>query len=361
MYFSYDILDLGDVMKFIKKILFISILVIPFFIGMKEVNAAWEVEVLDYSDKNTCINSGYIWLDDGYINRYENNSYFHCVKVTNVKEDSISRTGQICEVKYYSDDVEYLKSTTTLIYDSYTSSVLYDRLENITKQIECPNSLPILKVCGNKNYCTLSSSYTCDELKAFVKTDSTSIAKEFNSNIGVCPDGYYKVISANFKFNNYCRKCENYEGMLAVSVNNKDELKPYLKTCNILSGEFSYLWKLILIAAPILLILFGGFDLFKAVVSSDEKQIKKTTNNLLKRAIITVAIFLLPTIVNLVIGFTKYSDLDACIGNTTTFESEKYFDELDFTGVDSSSGELVKIPAGQGGGTSKDINQQEER
>ena len=59
---------------------------------------------------------------------------------------------------------------------------------------------------------------------------------------------------------------------------------------------------IIQIGIPILLILMGTIDLGKAVLSSDDKEIKASTTRLLKRAIAAVAVFFAVTLVNAVMG-----------------------------------------------------------
>lgn len=59
---------------------------------------------------------------------------------------------------------------------------------------------------------------------------------------------------------------------------------------------------LIRIAAPILLIIFGSVDFAKAVISSDQDVLKKSTSSFIKRAIAAIAIFFVPLIVQLLIN-----------------------------------------------------------
>ena len=49
------------------------------------------------------------------------------------------------------------------------------------------------------------------------------------------------------------------------------------------------------IVIPILLILFGLIDLGKAVIASKEDEMKKAQNNLIKRVIYAIAVFLVVT------------------------------------------------------------------
>ena len=53
---------------------------------------------------------------------------------------------------------------------------------------------------------------------------------------------------------------------------------------------------------PILLIVMGSIDLGKAVMASDDKEIKGATSKLIKRAIAAVAVFFVPLLVNMLIS-----------------------------------------------------------
>ncbi len=60
------------------------------------------------------------------------------------------------------------------------------------------------------------------------------------------------------------------------------------------------IFPIIQIGIPIILIIMGSIDLGKAVISSDDKEIKAAQGRLIKRVISAVVIFLLVTIVNIV-------------------------------------------------------------
>lgn len=59
------------------------------------------------------------------------------------------------------------------------------------------------------------------------------------------------------------------------------------------------------IIIPVLLILFGMIDLGKAVIASKSDEVKKATSSLAMRAVAAVAIFLIPTIIGIVMGFVS--------------------------------------------------------
>lgn len=61
--------------------------------------------------------------------------------------------------------------------------------------------------------------------------------------------------------------------------------------------------RVIQIAVPIGLILFGTMDMAKAVIAGDEKKMKEAQKPFVKRIISAIIVFLIPFIVNLVINF----------------------------------------------------------
>ena len=65
-------------------------------------------------------------------------------------------------------------------------------------------------------------------------------------------------------------------------------------------------------AVPVILIVMGMVDLVKALTSQDDKQIKSATNLLVKRVVIGIAVFLVPTIVRLVMSVISQNEFDQC-------------------------------------------------
>ena len=59
---------------------------------------------------------------------------------------------------------------------------------------------------------------------------------------------------------------------------------------------------------PVVLIVYGGFDLAKAVIASDDKEIKAAATKLVKRLIAAVAVFLLTTIVSVIITWAAEAE-----------------------------------------------------
>jgi hypothetical protein len=63
-------------------------------------------------------------------------------------------------------------------------------------------------------------------------------------------------------------------------------------------------------AIPILLIIMGTLDLGKAVISSDEKEMKSSTSKLIKRAMAAIAVFLVTAMVNLTMNMVASNTQD---------------------------------------------------
>lgn len=70
---------------------------------------------------------------------------------------------------------------------------------------------------------------------------------------------------------------------------------------SIIKGVF----ELIKIGVPIILIIMGAIDLGKAVLASDDKEIKAATGKLIKRAIAAICVFFAVSIVDLVMGLVE--------------------------------------------------------
>ncbi len=91
-----------------------------------------------------------------------------------------------------------------------------------------------------------------------------------------------------------------------------------LKSTFIVIGHIVRLAK---IFVPIVIILFGMLDFFKAVIASKDDEIKKSMKSLLMRALAGVCIFFLPAVIDLVFGWvdgwsnysTSYTDCFKCI------------------------------------------------
>ncbi|MEE0014979.1 MAG: hypothetical protein UE699_04785 [Bacilli bacterium] len=82
--------------------------------------------------------------------------------------------------------------------------------------------------------------------------------------------------------------------------------------------------KYICILIPIALILFGVFDLGKAVIASDEKEVKAAQSRLIKRVIYAIVVFLVPQLVSLIMGIVSIGVNDGSTENWATCWNSVY-------------------------------------
>lgn len=83
--------------------------------------------------------------------------------------------------------------------------------------------------------------------------------------------------------------------------------------CGVISEITRPAAHIIMIAAPILLLILGTIDFLGAVTANDERAMKKATDNFIKRLLICVVIMILPLLVNMIISFTTFKNLYACL------------------------------------------------
>lgn len=64
----------------------------------------------------------------------------------------------------------------------------------------------------------------------------------------------------------------------------------------------AFLLKVIQWAIPMLLIAFATFDVVKAVVANDDKQMESAKSSMVKRLIYAVIVFLVPVVIRIIFG-----------------------------------------------------------
>ncbi len=78
------------------------------------------------------------------------------------------------------------------------------------------------------------------------------------------------------------------------------------------------LYPVVQIVIPILLIIFGVVDLGKAVIASDEKEVKAAQGRLIKRCIYAAAIFFVVTFVSVIMDMIAIGATDQNTGGWNT-------------------------------------------
>lgn len=90
------------------------------------------------------------------------------------------------------------------------------------------------------------------------------------------------------------------------------------------------------IVIPLLLLVLGSFELGKAIVAQKDDEIKGATSKLVKKLIVGVVIFFIPTIISLVFGLVadfnkdevtdEYKICQDCISRPTSIDCTKHID-----------------------------------
>lgn len=90
------------------------------------------------------------------------------------------------------------------------------------------------------------------------------------------------------------------DGLLGVKVNNK-------YTEDSVGGLVQKIFDYMKLAAVAMTLVFSTIDYAKAIVAQDGDKFKKANQNLIKRVIFTIVFFLLPEIVNIIVGIVDSS------------------------------------------------------
>lgn len=72
---------------------------------------------------------------------------------------------------------------------------------------------------------------------------------------------------------------------------------------------FGYVLMIAKILIPLIIIGYGTFDLYKAVVDKDDKSLQKQVKRLIKRVIAGILIFFVPNFVHAILGLSDYIDI----------------------------------------------------
>lgn len=152
-------------------------------------------------------------------------------------------------------------------------------------------------LCTTENSC---NTYTFDRLTSLgaVINHPTAISFKNGDGPGVEGDVYYfnqeQQNAYNEKNNSGGSSGTNNSGGTSETTNN---------SCTRLKEPLKFIGNIVLIAKiaiPIIIIIFGMLDFFKAVTGSKDEEIKKSFKSLIFRCISGVIIFLLPTIVSVI-------------------------------------------------------------
>ncbi|MEG0026183.1 MAG: hypothetical protein RR847_02470 [Bacilli bacterium] len=120
--------------------------------------------------------------------------------------------------------------------------------------------------------------------------------------------------------NQYNEKADNCGSPRYVRTNsesvNEDKQMKLKNNCSVIDSDFGVelvkILSLIRIAGVILTILLGIIDFVRSLVASDDDAMKKCKKRFLYRLIALVALFLIPVVIEMVLGWVVISGVDYC-------------------------------------------------
>ena len=212
-------------------------------------------------------------------------------------------------------------------------SCIYDEGKDTEYKLTWNGSSVVVTLTGSKynNFCSTKITQT-----------------EWNSTMfenGKCPSGVYDLVNSRYRGEG-CRgqlfistkkiltdddlttdldESENIYSGDSNSSNSSDLNTSEIEECTSLLGHpetekspawfLSIIFSIIRYVAIILLIVLTIIDFVGATASQDNDAIKKVVSKTIKRAIICVVIFVLPTLIDLVLQFIHDSSVSDCIKN----------------------------------------------
>lgn len=225
---------------------------------------------------------------DGSLRNLANKSQFNSVynqvnsvdAISEKLKEQIDKEQTLDEKRSLLNDVENNKCLGYCNYDN-SISVNYCKSNN-TKYSTCRSCYT--NKCANKNGTELE---TC--LSECLGQD------EYNTLNNLAEQFKSKLSSQIEAVKNQLYK-PNIPTLEGISFN-----QPYKVKCS----DFSVLhtlWKIVIVAAPILTILFGVLDFAKSVISSDEEKIKKSWKRFPKRLMALAILIIVPILISIVVN-----------------------------------------------------------
>lgn len=208
-------------------------------------------------------------------------------------KELISKVSGTYSSEQKKNDVENEISKINSDYCYLYCSTIACKYTNAAAQSECTKS------CDTNIKPKCDSAYnSCKTIQS--TTDFDSCMTTSFANQGLNYSEYAKIRSE--KLNQLNQESKSLKTSISQSL--QIEFNPYKINCSDVS-MFHTLWIIIIVTGPILTILMGILDFGKAVVSSNEEQIKKAWKKFPKRLLTLVILILAPTIVSLIVKFSQ--------------------------------------------------------
>lgn len=188
-----------------------------------------------------------------------------------------------------------------------TIEKIYNHINDANKDTnpECPQYIM---------YATCPTFFGMFDTKAVYVTNSELTAKSMIQNSGRCS---YSAYASNYKDEKQITKEDFFLGLKMDGLIKYDESKEEY-TCETMTELFGdknkpdsirYMLNEILgivrIIVPILIILLGTIDFAKAVIAGKEDNMRKAQTDFIKRIIAGIAVFLVPTLVNVIMDLAE--------------------------------------------------------
>ena len=226
-------------------------------------------------------------------------------------------------------------STYTIQTQETNNKVLFEKIEDNKKNfknttndsITCTysgkdstsgNKVADIKITTNGE--SISTTATNGYKISTVTSISSSLFIDSSGNL-FCPNNSFHIICGSSYNNKFCSliEGEDIRGNTSSPVENGEEESDSYGTENANCGIFVevipyleqvFIWIRILV--PIALICFGFIDFTTPILSSDKDALSKATSKFIKRCIIAIIIFFVPTIVSLLLNiYNEVTGVDA--------------------------------------------------
>ena len=258
-----------------------------------------------YYEERKCPND-IDWLSDEPSD--EVNNEVHCLYAGYFKEGKYSSKKDvsgciIMQLDYDSSGLKINPETTFLHWDTFGAP--FNNKDNIYVD---PSALDLFKTGICPGYLTVGPGgglkkagkvFVEDRMGIFYGVSPNPIVNEYDSTNGVSYSGKYEVV--------------NVKLMKSVPPSSSIIVNPVVVPMggceDLLNDDMKKLLRnvvlILRIMIPILLNVFGIIDFGKAIFAGEEDEMKKAQSKFIKRLIIGIVIFLIPTILQLVLNIAN--------------------------------------------------------
>lgn len=213
---------------------------------------------------------------------------------------------------YYNDNytmIDYTSSGGKKTYSLKTGESFNNCLDNIEKSLFCTANF--ISVSDTSEGCP-------SEINVYDATYKNSRGIGNNSYLYFYPSRVSDFPKSQFATSLYDDHQNEWVTYILNDECTNNSVPTPIDPCNLISeklmGYINEALKYIRIFVPILLLVLVAMDFLKAAFSSTEDAMKKTQAKTIKRIVIAVIIFFVPTIVNLILNLTNdiWANINQC-------------------------------------------------